>query len=378
MEHTSRCIAFFTRYLPNMGGVEVFTDNLAKELTAEGQRCIVITTDSDETGLERDFPIIRIPSKNLLGGRLPIPSEHNVETRIIEVLRKHEVTNVVINGRFYPLSRLGAKAARSINITPIVIDHSSSYVADPHSLQGASLALADHIASRLLNIYSPDYYCVSKVSSDWIQTFGLSSSGEIHNAINAAEFRNNASNYLLPKGQNGSLKIMYAARLIPEKGILNLVEAAIQLNESVELYVAGDGPLHDDLIKASKAHPNIHFLGRLNHPDLSSALLQADAFCFPTKYGEGLPTCLLEAGACSCALITTHTGGTAEIIPNDQYGIVLDEATVDSITVGIKQLIDNPSRLKSLQHAIRNHIEKTFSWANTVQELLSAIEQIGL
>lgn len=372
MSNEKPCIAFFTRYLPSMGGVEVFTDNLATALTKKGIKCLIITTDNGESEKAQRFPVIRIPSNNLLDGRYPVFNTVKAAQAIKRTLKDYGVTSIVINGRFYQLSRFGAKTAKELGITPIVIDHSSSYVADTSNIIGKCLAIADHVSTKLLNRYGPKYFCVSKLSSEWIQTFGLTSSGEIHNAINANEFRNNASALPLVKVNDDSISVIYAGRLIPEKGVMKLAEAVRDLDD-VELFIAGSGPLENDVKALCEIVQNAHFLGRLSHPDLASVLKQSDIFCFPTEYGEGLPTCLLEAGSCGCALITTNTGGTEEIIPNSNFGIVLGEVNPTTIRNAINSLCHDKERMNSMKSAIREHVEKTFSWDNTIRELLEAI-----
>lgn len=369
-------IAFFTRYLPNMGGVEFFTDNLAKQLKLDGYLPIIVTTDQAPKNFSRDFPILRLPNKSLLGGRYPIPLHSTQLSELQTTLSKHGVEHYVINGRFYPLSRIGAKLARQAGHTPIVIDHSSSYVSDTRSPLGACLAIADHITTALLKRHSPKFYCVSKGSSQWLQRFGIASSGEIHNALDSQKFRLQ-SEYIdlpiAPENKEHHLKVAYAGRLIEEKGVRELIEAITPLHD-MELYIAGSGPLEDYAQKQSSAIEHVHFLGRLSHATLASLLLQADIFCFPTRYGEGLPTCLLEAGACGCALITTNTGGTDEIIPNSTYGIRIGDTAPNTIATALQSLIDDPDLLQDLQRRIQVHIETQFTWQNTEHQLLRALE----
>lgn len=367
-------IAIFTRYLPSMGGVEFFTDNLAGALTKAGAHVVVITTDQEKEDLRRPFLVVRIPSSELLQGRYPVFNTAAARKTVDDIIQREDINAYVVNGRFYQLSRFGAKIARQHGKRAVVIDHSSSYVSDTASLMGKALAAADHASTSLLDRYHPVYYCVSKLSSRWISTFGLTSSGEIHNAIDADAFISEASAYSLEPVQDSSLKILYAGRLIEEKGVRRVIEAIKQTEAKAEAFIAGSGPLAPYVEQEAAVNPRIHFLGRLSHPDLSAAMQQADIFCFPTTYGEGLPTCLLEAGACSCALMTTMTGGTEEIIPTERYGIVLENVSPKEIARQVDQLEKNPARLKALQRNIASHIRQHFGWTNTVEELASALQ----
>ena len=360
-----------------MGGVEFFSDNLALALSKRGAHVLIVTTDPCNAELERPFEIFRIPSRGLLAGRYPVFNAIQASKNVTALLKEQAINSYVINGRFYELSRFGAKLARKNGAEPIVIDHSSSYVASTDSLLGKLLAIADHATTRCLNHYHPAYYCVSQLSSEWIRTFNIRSSGEIHNAIDAASFTTNASSFQIAPQSTAAIKVLYAGRLIEEKGVKKAIEAIKLTRSNAELFIAGSGPLEPYVQREANQDGRVHYLGRLNHPDLASTMIRSDIFCFPTEYGEGLPTSLLEAGACGCALITTRTGGTAEIIPTDDHGVVLNSTAPDEIARQIDHLAEDRVRLNRMQAIIRNHVMHNFSWQNTVNELLRALEAVS-
>ena len=72
------CICIFSAlYLPNMGGVERFTDSLAAELAAEGHSVIVVTSNthglSNREVLDNGVEVTRLPCKSFIDGRYPVP-----------------------------------------------------------------------------------------------------------------------------------------------------------------------------------------------------------------------------------------------------------------------------------------------------------------
>jgi glycosyltransferase involved in cell wall biosynthesis len=87
---------------------------------------------------------------------------------------------------------------------------------------------------------------------------------------------------------DGTLGVL--ARLIPEKGVLELVES----ERSAPLLVAGD---EQDAAYASRvravAGPNVTLLGRVN--DVPSFLAQIDTLVVPSTGHEAQPTVILEA-----------------------------------------------------------------------------------
>lgn len=372
MDSPVKTIAFFSRYLPSMGGIENFTQSLSHELRQQGHNVVIVTTDGKPgTTKENGVIVLRLRSVGLLGGRYPVPLSINVKKKIESIVGITTCVNVVINSRFYLLSLIGASFASSIGVKPILIDHSSSYIKAKSKIVSKTFELADKLMTRALNRYPIDYYGVSKMSSRWLNNFGIQSKGEISNAIDAGSFIKQSSGHVFVNS-TGLLSITYAGRLIEEKGVLSVANLAQSFPGVVDVYIAGSGPLESQIKLQSSKVDNLHFLGRLSHPDLASLLIQTDIFCFPSTYGEGLPTCLLEAAACKCALITTVNGGTEEIIPSSSYGFILKSEESEELSTLVGHLIQNPDLYKSCAIEVYKHVLASFSWNQTAHSLLQA------
>ena len=108
------CI-FSALYFPHMGGVEKYTGNLARELTALGNDVIIVTNNTEDAP-EREFEgpirIFRLPCKKAMGGRFPITRSTAQAANIWEELREAGIDRVIVNTRFYPLSLMGIRFAR--------------------------------------------------------------------------------------------------------------------------------------------------------------------------------------------------------------------------------------------------------------------------
>ena len=81
----SRTYAIFSaQYLPHVGGVETFTANLSHQLVLGGDGVCVVTSardDAPEVETQEDgVRIVRLPSTQLMGGRLPL-SRHGSRER---------------------------------------------------------------------------------------------------------------------------------------------------------------------------------------------------------------------------------------------------------------------------------------------------------
>ena len=75
-------VIFSALYPPHAGGVEMYTQSLARALVRSGRRTIVVTMAlgadsgwSEESGVE----VLRLPCRPLLGGRYPAATNRTVK-----------------------------------------------------------------------------------------------------------------------------------------------------------------------------------------------------------------------------------------------------------------------------------------------------------
>lgn len=92
--------------------------------------------------------------------------------------------------------------------------------------------------------------------------------------------------------------LLAVARLVPEKGLHDLIEAYERLDTDVKLVIAGDCDHEDSYSKSLKImagkNQNIIMPGYVTGNDLAQLLSHARLFVMPS-YHEGLPIALLEA-----------------------------------------------------------------------------------
>ena len=108
---------------------------------------------------------------------------------------------------------------------------------------------------------------------------------------------------------DGPLTALVIARLAPQKGLDDLLDAAARLRgRGVRILVAGDGPLHDELAAriAAEGLP-VELLGR--RQDVPDLLAGADLVLAAARW-EGQPVALQEALGAGRAIIATDAGGT--------------------------------------------------------------------
>lgn len=372
------CI-FSALYLPSMGGVENYTYNLSKALTELGHKVIVITNNShNKPPIERTdegIEVHRLPCISLIDSRLPLPrfgqSYKKSKSQIYDI----NPDFVVINTRFYPLCITATRFANKKGITPVVIEHGSAYLTLGNFIFDSLVKIYEHSVTAILKKYNPSFYGVSSSASKWLQNYKIMSDGTLHNSIDANNYYDSASerNFRKELEINKDVFIVsFVGRLVPEKGITALIDAAAKLrhlDKSIYFLIAGNGPLSDSLERT--APRNVIFLGKLTSSDIASLLKTSDVFCLPSR-SEGFSTSLLEAAACYTAPIITNVGGAEELIPEDKYGIIIESATANEISNAILYLKENPEEKLLMSRSVGTRVRKLFSWNTTARNTIAA------
>ena len=373
------CI-YSANYLPNIGGIEKFTERLSLQLRSMGHQVTIVTNNvfglSDVEILDGEIKVYRLPCFPLIAGRFPVPKKNARYKELMNELFEQPVDGVLINARFYPHSFIGVEHAERCGLKPVLIDHGSAYLTFGNSLLDLLVIAYEHAMTALLKRHQIDFYGISNSSLRWLHTFQIDGLGVINNSIDADDYLLEASTRSFAEEldlDSDSLKVCFTGRLIPEKGIDELLGAAELLkDDNVEFMIAGDGPLRK---AAESRNPgNVHFLGRLPEEDIAALLGQCDIFCLPTR-SEGFSTSLLEAAACYCTPVITNVGGVEEMIPSEEYGVVLSSQSSAFIARSLHDLGVDRERIRDISKKIGKRVRRLFSWEQTANKVIQAFKR---
>lgn len=142
----------------------------------------------------------------------------------------------------------------------------------------------------------------------------------IPNAIVPFEARTEAKN-------EGELRLVFAGRLTPEKGIEKLMEAFACLPENAVLHIAGTG--RGGYVQSlAKYGGHLGIDSRIvwhgHVADPHPLMASADIGVVPSQAIESFGLTVLEFMHCGVPVVTTSYGGPAEIITNGVDGLVAD------------------------------------------------------
>ena len=119
--------------------------------------------------------------------------------------------------------------------------------------------------------------------------------------------------------------VLYAGRLSPEKGVLELVEAA----RGLPLVVAGDGPLRDRVPGA---------LGFVPHDELRPPLRPRRGRRVPS-HREGFGVVCAEAMAHGRPVVASAVGGLLDLVVDGETGMHVPPGDVDALRDALERLL---------------------------------------
>jgi glycosyltransferase involved in cell wall biosynthesis len=158
-------------------------------------------------------------------------------------------------------------------------------------------------------------------------------------------------------------EVLYAGRLSREKGVLELVEAARDLN----LVVAGDGPLRPEI-------PNAR--GFVPHDELQRLYGRAAVVACPSRR-EGFGVACLEAMAHARPVVATGVGGLRDLVVDGETGIVVAPRDAMALRAALERLLADGDLRRRLGAAGRERARAHFSWRSATDALLAAYAEAG-
>ncbi|WP_024790814.1 MULTISPECIES: glycosyltransferase family 4 protein [unclassified Lebetimonas] len=112
---------------------------------------------------------------------------------------------------------------------------------------------------------------------------------------------------------------VYVGRLSIEKGIITMLKAFE--NTKYNLYVVGEGPLKNEVLKYTKKNKNIKYLGFKSKKEIINLLKKSISLIFPSEWYEGFPMVLVETLSTGTPIITSDIGSQAEIVKDNYLGL---------------------------------------------------------
>jgi glycosyltransferase involved in cell wall biosynthesis len=148
--------------------------------------------------------------------------------------------------------------------------------------------------------------------------------------------------------QARTLTVLLASRLLWSKGVGEYVAAAARVRRQlpdVAFLLAGvpDAGNPDSILPSVllqwEAEGAVTPLGQ--REDMAELMRQVDLLVLPSRYGEGVPRCLIEGAASGLALVASDTPGCREIVQDGVNGRLVPPGDVEGLAQAILSLLQD-------------------------------------
>lgn len=134
-------------------------------------------------------------------------------------------------------------------------------------------------------------------------------------------------------------RILYVGQLIPRKGVDVLLTAYSDLS-GFELWIAGDGELREEVLKASDRLAGIHFFGHLTKSEIMALYPQVDILAVPSRY-EVWGLVVDEAQTVGRPVVATDQVGCADdLIVSGVTGEIVKAEDAEALALAIAKVAD--------------------------------------
>ncbi|MFV0351016.1 MAG: glycosyltransferase family 4 protein [Oscillospiraceae bacterium] len=164
--------------------------------------------------------------------------------------------------------------------------------------------------------------------------------------------------------------ILFLSRLVPEKGLLYLLQAYRNVDTEVRLVVAG-GASHsaeyvEQVQKEAAKDPRVLMTGFVEGRMLEELFSNCKLYVLPSDI-EGMPISLLEAMSYGCRCLTSDIAESVQVI--EEYGETFAKGDVRSLQAKLTAMLNNASRYTPKE--ISDFVVKKYNWDSIVSEYIA-------
>jgi len=166
----------------------------------------------------------------------------------------------------------------------------------------------------------------------------------------------------------GKIKIIFTARMVKEKGVCDLIEAAkilkVDMYDKVQFLLCGrltenSNAISKEYLEQECDGEYISYLGERS--DVKDLLEQSHIMAFPSYYREGVPKSLIEASAIGRPIVTCDSIGCRDVVTDGENGFLVEPQNPVMLADRLRKLIENPELRKQMGLNARKKAESAFS-----------------
>ncbi len=352
-----------------MGGIGVYTTNLAKYLAKKGVRVFVASSGGEmenylkNAGIEHFY--VDIKAKFAFGPKVWMAAQKTakfIEDKKIDIV--HAQTRVAQVAAYF--------ASRKEKIP---------YISTCHGFYNYK-----KMGRRLFPCWGNRVIAISKsVKNHLVEDFKLKEEqvALVYNGIDLCKYKEmkEKDGKLLERfNLKNKIVIGSIGRLSSVKGFKYLVEAfklVKDKHKDAKLLIAGEGPEKGKLMRQIKKYgisESVSITPGQDEP-IEKYYNLIDIFCMPSVH-EGLGLSLMEAMAEGKACVASRVGGLAELIVNGTSGILVKPCSSGDLRDALLKLVEDEALRRALSANAREKAFKDFSIEDSVDKTIKVYQEV--
>ncbi len=364
-----KVLIFSHSFLPEIGGVEVYTDRLAAHLSSEGADVVVATATPAPEGEDagRSYRVVRrFPARELstLVATSDIVHCNGFDLGAFRMARKHHVPILWFHHDYDVIcpKSIAWKGEESCSFSPL------SCVACLRR-DNSAVQVARRIAS----------YAVKRSCLGWARVHATHTSYAGNRmGLGESVVLRCAADLIRPPGPEPQQRsgFLFAGRLIPEKGC-NVLLAALarcrDLGVRAELQICGDGrnrPALERMASDLGIGESVNFLGTVSQAELAGLMDRAMAAIVPSVWDEVTGAVALEAMGRGCPVIASNVGGLGEMVRG--VGLLFDRGDAVELARHMLSLAIDPQLAGTLSRQSAEAARSVYDWNLVIGDYLAA------
>ena len=353
-----------------IGGAETLVANLARALRAAGAVPVVCGWRQGGAHAERlraDGVVVMPPvgSHSALS-RLLVP------LRLARLVRRHRID--LVHSHLSD-SAAWALALRALCRTPAIVTHHSNNLTDNIERPGRLYAGFRDWLLRLCARHADLNVVVSPSVRERLENAVTLPSRQVALIANGVRVEASAGD----RTPDRRPLILYAGRLMPEKGIDLLIEAipaVLAERPDARFVLLGEGSLRAALEKRIRdlgITGQVDLVGAV--PDIGPWLARAALVAVPSRV-EGLPVTVLEAMACGVPVVATDIPGNRDLIGAQEHGWLCDAEAPDALAGALVAALEQPALAAARAARAHDMVAAQYSLDAMARRYLAAYDQV--
>lgn len=170
---------------------------------------------------------------------------------------------------------------------------------------------------------------------------------------------------------HGGDYLLFLGRLVPEKGIHNLIDAFVRIRTEKRLVIAGASSDTDVYVKGLKEQAagddRILFTGFVEGILLEELYSNAYLYVLPSDL-EGMPLSLLEAMSYGNCCVVSDIAECAEVV--QAHAVTVPARNVQALRDTLQSLCDDPQQVEYYRETAADHVCSKYDWNDITRKTL--------